>query len=221
MYREGVSEYFNAKRIAARRVLGKEARGARFRPGDLPSNGEIRDAVRELAALAEGRVRTERLFAMRVTALRLMGELDRWHPRLIGSVHSGHARRGSDIDLHVFADSVEELETDLLLRGRAFDRKDVPIRVGNTFVTYTHVHLLDEPFPVELSVYLPGERRMTTRSSTDGKTIDRVSPQRLRQLIREDHAEDWAEYEATGRLTLPDEADAGGDFDGLLSELGP
>jgi hypothetical protein len=220
MYREGVSEYFTAKRIAARRILGRDAKGARFRPGDLPNNGEIRDALRELATLAEGAARTERLFAMRVVALQTMRQLEPWHPRLIGSVWSGHARRGSDIDLHVFVESVDDLEATLRTAGRDLDRSDVLIRVGDTFKTYTHIHLLDAPFPVELSVYLPGERRMTTRSSTDGKTIDRVSPERLEQRLREEHGPAFEAWEETGALNFEDDAGpAPGEFDGLLASL--
>jgi hypothetical protein len=33
--------------------------------------------------------------------------LCRFRPRLIGSVMTGHVRKGSDIDLHLFSDSVE------------------------------------------------------------------------------------------------------------------
>ena len=70
MYQEGVKQYFTAKRMAARRLLGKVAgRQTRFRPADLPSNGEIRDALLSLSELAEGSRRTRRLFAMRVVAL--------------------------------------------------------------------------------------------------------------------------------------------------------
>jgi len=42
-------------------------------------------------------------FAMRVIALEAMQALERFSPRLIGSVATGHVRRGSDIDLHVCA----------------------------------------------------------------------------------------------------------------------
>ncbi|HEU4537984.1 MAG TPA: nucleotide-binding enzyme, partial [Polyangiaceae bacterium] len=52
MYQEGVKQYFTAKRIAAKRVLGRVGgRRLRFRPQELPSNGEIRDALLHLAEL--------------------------------------------------------------------------------------------------------------------------------------------------------------------------
>lgn len=42
-------------------------------------------------------------------ALRLMRLLEGYAPRLIGSVLTGHVRKGSDIDLHVFSDSLEAI----------------------------------------------------------------------------------------------------------------
>src|SRR5205823_10023860 len=107
-------QYFTAKRIAARRLLGKVAgKRMRYRPADLPSNGEIRDALLALAELAEGSRRTRRLFAMRVLALEAMRAIAPFEPRLIGSVSTGHIRRGSDIDIQVFTDHEESLETHL------------------------------------------------------------------------------------------------------------
>ena len=49
MYEEGVKQYFTAKRLAAKRLLGRVGgRRLRYRPMDLPSNGEIRDALLSL-----------------------------------------------------------------------------------------------------------------------------------------------------------------------------
>ncbi|MCA9491208.1 MAG: nucleotide-binding enzyme [Myxococcales bacterium] len=213
MVREGVSQYFEAKRIAARRVLGHD--DARHRPGGLPSNGEIREQVLALVALSEGEHRVRRLFAMRVVALEVMRALADWHPRLIGSVWSGHARRGSDIDVHVFGE-LDALAVDLERRGWDHEHDEVLFRVGNAFRTYHHLHLLDHPFPVELSVYPLQERREVTRSSVDGRPIDRVSASRLEDRLREEHAEDYAEWLRTGELDL-DLGPEAGDFDALLT----
>lgn len=215
MYREGVSQYFDAKRIAARRVLGSDE--ARFRPRDLPSNGEIRAQLLALVSLAEGDDRTRRLFAMRAVALGVMRALEPWSPRLIGSVWSGHARRGSDIDLHVFGD-LDQLVAELGERGWTFEVEEVLIRVPSGFRVFHHLHVTDRPFPVELSVYAVSERRAVTRSSVDGQPIDRVAPGRLEALLRQAHTDDWAEFCRTGRLAF-EEGPVPGAFDGLLRAL--
>ena len=46
-----------------------------------------------------------------------MRVLRRFRPRLIGSTLTGHIRRGSDIDLHVFSDSVEAVSSALEAEG--------------------------------------------------------------------------------------------------------
>src|SRR5947209_6931388 len=100
MYERVESEYFTAKRKAAKRLC----RGG-FKPEDLPSNAEIRDQIQLFARIHEGDKRTEHLRDMRVDALRLMRVLRAYKPRLIGSVMTGHVRKGSDIDIHLFTDS--------------------------------------------------------------------------------------------------------------------
>src|SRR5260370_38009199 len=97
MYERVESEYFTAKRKAAKRLC---RRGVK--PEDLPSNAEIRDQIQLFARIHEGDKRTEHLRDMRVEALRLMRVLRPFRPRLIGSVMTGHVRKGSDIDIHVF-----------------------------------------------------------------------------------------------------------------------
>src|SRR5881275_2346896 len=108
MYERTESEYYTAKRKAARRLC---RRGVK--PEDLHSNAEIREQIQLFARLHEGERRTRHLREMRLEALRLMRLLRAFRPRLIGSVMTGHVRKGSDIDIHVFTDSVG-LVTDIL-----------------------------------------------------------------------------------------------------------
>src|SRR6184192_347412 len=81
MYERVESEYYTAKRKAARRLC----RGG-LKPEDLPSNAEIREQVQLFARVHEGEQRTRNLRAMRLEALRLMRILRIFRPRLIGSV---------------------------------------------------------------------------------------------------------------------------------------
>src|SRR5207244_4296871 len=138
MYERVESEYFTAKRKAAKRLC---RRGVK--PEDLPSNAEIREQIQLFARIHEGDKRTENLRDMRVQALRLMRLLRAFRPRLIGSVMTGHVRKGSDIDIHVFSDSAG-LVTDVLEQeGYQFDveRKQI-VKFGEARV-FTHVHVYD------------------------------------------------------------------------------
>lgn len=200
MLEEGVKQYFVAKRMASKRVLGRsEAQKARFRPQDLPSNGEIRDAILELSKRSEGRRRTARLFAMRVVALEAMRALDGFEPRLIGSVSTGHVRRGSDVDLSIFTRDEGALEARLMSLGWPFERERVSIQKAGEIREYVHYHV-DERFPIELTVYDPTELRVRSRSSTDGKPIVRMRTSDVEALLTEDHPMEWARYAEDGTI---------------------
>ncbi|MFO0605895.1 MAG: nucleotidyltransferase domain-containing protein [Polyangiales bacterium] len=226
MYEEGVKQYFTAKRLASKRIFGRVGgRRMRFRPADLPSNGEIRDALLQLAELAEGDGRTRRLFAMRVVALEAMRALEGFEPRLIGSVSTGHIRKGSDVDLHVFTDDPDELLAHVKALGWRFETERVTILKFGEIREYLHVHV-KERYDVELTLYERRELRFRPRSSTDGKPIVRVKPAALEALLAAEHTEAWRRYLADGVIEglgeTDDEADEGvhdlGSWEGLLTD---
>ncbi|WP_250658431.1 nucleotidyltransferase domain-containing protein [Alkalimarinus coralli] len=130
---------------------------------------------------------------MRVLCLDIMQALDEFTPRLIGSVSTGRIRKNSDIDLHVFVDEIEILETKLDKLGWAYTEDSITINKNGKMVSYTHIYI-DMQFPVELSVYPRRELRVRSRSSTDGKPILRVSSSALLQLILDEHGEAWSQH---------------------------
>lgn len=210
MYSREESEYFTAKRKAARRFGVSE----RYHPKDLPSNREIREQVQVLADLYEGDKRLEDLRAMRLDALRLMRRLEHFRPRLIGSVMTGHVRHGSDIDIHVFADSVEPIIAVLDEMGLACDVERKRVIKHNEERLFTHIHVRDR-FPYELTVYASDKANYPFKSSITGKTIERAAVKELEALLlREDPSldldseierlEDHADvYEVYRLLLLP------------------
>jgi len=209
MYGEDVKQYFTAKRLAAKRLLGRlNAKAIRYRPQDLPSNGEIKQALLELVTEIEGDGRTRRLFAMRVVALEAMEALEPFHPRLIGSVATGHVRSGSDVDLHVFAWDAADVEAHVRGLGWAHETQRVNILKHGKVMEFTHIHIADV-FPIELTVYAPNELSHRPRSSTDGKPIVRIRAPLLRALCAREHAELWGRYLADGTAPSLDEILAG------------
>lgn len=198
MYGEEVKQYFTAKRLAAKRLLGQtNAKAIRYRPQDLPSNGEIKEALLELVTEIEGSARTRRLFAMRVVALEAMQALTPFVPRLIGSVATGHVRAGSDVDLHVFAHDAADVESHIRSLGWIYETQHVSILKHGKVMEFTHF-LVPDVFPIELTVYAPNELRNRPRSSTDGKPIVRIGESALRKLCEAEHAELWQRYLADG-----------------------
>jgi predicted HD phosphohydrolase/predicted nucleotidyltransferase len=183
MYERRETEYYTAKMKAARRVFK-----GWVKPADLPSNGEIRDEVQALARLFEGRNRLENLREMRLEALRLMRVLARYRPRLIGSVMTGHIRQGSDIDLHVFSDSLEGVTGALDAEGLVYDVERKRVRKHDEERIFVHIHVRDR-FPFELTVYPANKAHYVFKSSVTGKAIDRASLRELEQLMQREYPE--------------------------------
>ncbi|MCO6436779.1 MAG: tRNA adenylyltransferase [Phycisphaerae bacterium] len=182
MYERVESEYYTAKRKAASR-LGVNFR---YQPQHLPANREIRDEIQILAKLMEGDGRDERLRDMRVAALRLMRLLEPFEPRLIGSVMTGHVRKGSDIDLHVFSDSVSAITGFLDDAGLPYTIERKRIIKHNEERLFTHIHVRDE-FETELTVYARNQVGYRFKSSITGKAIERISIGGLAELIKREH----------------------------------
>ena len=179
MYARQESEYYRAKWKAARKVC----RGG-VKPSDLPSNREIRDEIQRFAQLYEGDRRGENLFEMRVEALRIMRLLARFRPRLIGSTLTGHVRRGSDIDIHVFTSSVEAVTSELDREGMTCDVERKRVRKHNEERVFTHIHIRDR-FCIELTLYPADKAHYVFRSSITGKPIERASIEELQRLLTE------------------------------------
>jgi predicted nucleotidyltransferase len=183
MYDRTESEYFTAKRKAARQ-LGVDYR---YRPGDLPSNSEIRDQIQALAMLHEGDTRTQNLREMRLDALRMLRLLDAFNPRLIGSVLTGHVRKGSDIDLHVFTDHISAITTVLDENRYRYSIEKKRVIKQNEERIFTHIHI-DDRHTYELTVYAENQQNYPFKSSITGRPIERASAAQVEQLLRDEDA---------------------------------
>jgi predicted nucleotidyltransferase len=181
MYERVESEYYTAKRKAAKRLC---RRGVK--PEDLPSNAEIREQIQVFARIHEGHKRTEHLQEMRLEALRLMRLLRAFRPRLIGSVMTGHVRKGSDIDLHVFCNSAALIADLLEQEGYQYDleRKQV-VKHGEARI-FTHIHVYSL-FNYELTIYPEDKAHYVFRSSITGKPIERASIRELEELLSREY----------------------------------
>ena len=197
MYGREESEYFRAKLKAARR-LGLSP----LTPSQLPSNREIRDQIQALARIQEGDHRTDNLREMRLEALRVMRILRAFRPRLIGSVLTGHVRCGSDIDLHLFADSLAAVTATLDGEGTLYEVERKRVRKHGEERTFIHIHI-EDTYPFELTLYPWAKAHYVFKSSITGKAMQRASIGQLEQLLAHEYPEAALEQpilELTSRL---------------------
>lgn len=180
MYEEGVREYRDAKRKAARQFgAGK----ALLLGSHLPSNAEIHAEVERLLNLYEEQVLPERLLKLRLLAFRYLELFAAFHPYLVGSVLSGAVTRRSDIDLHLFAAVVEEVEEYLANLDIPYEREVVTVRRGSEFIEYFHLYLEEEGTVIECSVYPPADLHRVPKSSITGRPMERADAKKLRKII--------------------------------------
>lgn len=186
MVEEGVQDFGNAKRKAARR-LGGSPRTAK----DLPTNREIQEEValrmRMYRATPDDRAVVRRL---RETALGAMQFLAEFQPRLVGSVLAGTATEHSDVNLHLFAHTAEDVEIYLHDAGIPFERTTRRHQVGTRepidypafSLVVTGVRLAGTIFPWE-------GLREAPRSSVTGKPVERAKAVQVEALIADDGVE--------------------------------
>jgi hypothetical protein len=99
---------------------------------------------------------------------------------------TGHVRKGSDIDLHVFSDSVG-LVTDLLEQaGYQFDVEHKQVVKHNEARVFTHIHVHDR-FTYELTVYAENLAHYVFKSSVTGKAIERASIRELEEFLQREY----------------------------------
>lgn len=182
LYHREVKEYWHAKREAARRQGTPH----------LPSNAEVHEQLRSIARKVDGDNHLKKLAAMRNYALGVMELLEPHFPRLIGSVLSGHIRRGSDIDLHVHTDDVDGLCDTLERAGYSVVVEVVRARKNGELMDFTHVRLLPTPtggdvdgVEVEITVCPPASLHVRPRSGITGKAMERASVAEVRRIIAE------------------------------------
>lgn len=181
MYQRQESEYYRAKQRAARQICRDWVK-----PKDLPSNREIREQIQQFARLHEGDSRTDNLRDMRIEGLRMMRLLRAFRPRLIGSTMTGHVRHGSDIDIHIFSDSLEAVRIALDDAGFVYDVEHKRVRKYGEDRVFTHLHVADR-FPFEITLYAADLAHYVFKSSITGKAIERASIPELEAFLAQEY----------------------------------
>ena len=125
---------------------------------------------------------------MRLKASEIMEILAGFSPRLIGSVSTGRVKKTSDIDLHVFCDHIEILSMFLSDNSITYEQNEVQLMKNNKPRVFQHIYFINE-FTIELSVYPTAELKVTSRSSTDGRPIVRMTKAKLDKMIETEHWE--------------------------------
>lgn len=177
MAEEGVKDFHAAKRKAASRLNQPETR-------DLPSNQEVEAALAAHLQLFHADRLPKALNDLRHRALEAMRFLAPFEPRLVGAVLSGNVTPYSEIQLHVSADTPEEIAFLLQEQHIPYDESSRRMRFGGErYETHPTYNFLADATAVELTVFTPEGAREAPLSPVDGKPMRRASMREVETLL--------------------------------------
>ena len=102
MAEQGISDFLVAKQKAAQRLGVSEN-------GNLPRNVEIQDALHEYHRLFSTEKQAGLIARLRREARNAMALFEAFSPRLVGRVLAGTATDHSAVELHLFAETSEQV----------------------------------------------------------------------------------------------------------------
>lgn len=176
---EGIRDYLVAKRKAAERLGAPDTQ-------NLPRNIEVEAELAAYQRLFQERDQPRRLRQLRAAALEAMRFFARFAPRLTGSVLSGTAGEHSDINLHLFADSPEEVHLFLLEANVPYEQSQRRLRLErDDYASYPSARFLAGEIQVEAVIFPLNGLRQAPRSPLDGKPMARANQRRVEELLVE------------------------------------
>ena len=176
----GLNDYQAAKRKAAERLGAHDTR-------NLPSNIEIEQALIEQQRLFNADGHDLVLRNLRIQALDAMRFLERWRPRLVGPVLQGTADAHSAIQLHLFADTAEQVEMFLLEHQIPHESIERRYRTGpDDYQQYPGFRFMFRDTAIELIVFTDGQDRKPPLSPVSGRPMERGSPGQVEDLLHAD-----------------------------------
>jgi hypothetical protein len=176
MLDEGIRDYATAKRKAGQRLLidGRT---------NLPSNAEIEAASLERRRLFADENELAELQELREVALKVMGRLKDFEPRLVGAVLKGTAGAGARATLHVFADTPEDLLFALMERGLRYREAERVQCVAGVQQNLPSVLLRIGAAEVEVVVFPLDGLRQAPTSPVDGRPMRRADIAEVTALV--------------------------------------
>ncbi|PWG64811.1 hypothetical protein [Sediminicurvatus halobius] len=179
MSAEGVRDFSLAKRKAALRLGAPDTR-------NLPQNREIQDALLDYQRLFGGVAQQNTLRALREAALEAMTFFERFRPRLVGPVLDGTADDYSEVNLHLFADTPEEVVLFLMEHDIPFDTDERRFRYDDDYVFLPVYRFVAGETRMDVCVFTERGLRHPPRSRVDGRPMRRANVSEVRSLLEFD-----------------------------------
>ncbi len=176
MYEEGVRDFQTAKRKAAGRLSVANGK-------NLPTNQEVESALLEYLRLFHADQLSLTLQRLRAVAVEAMRFFAVFEPRLVGPVLSGIVTTETAVQLHVRADTAEEVGLLLQEHNIPYEETDRRIRYGGERYDTRPVYRFSaDSIAIEVYVFNPQSAREPPLSPVDGKPMKRATIRELEAM---------------------------------------
>lgn len=177
MTEEGVNNFLLAKRKAAARLGAANTR-------NMPRNHEIEQALVAYQRLFRADTQPAHLQTLRHTAIQAMRLLERFEPRLVGPVLSGTAGANAGVELHLFAESPEEVAFFLTDHQIPFVASTDRVRAADgTYQDLPGFRFVAGDTQIVITVFRRDGMRVAPLSPVDGKPMQRAPLKRVESLL--------------------------------------
>jgi hypothetical protein len=174
---EGVRDFQVAKRKAAERLSIPDNK-------HVPTNQEVEEALREYLELFHAKRLSGTLEILRRCAIEAMRFLTDFKPRLVGSVLRGIVTPESRIQIHVSADTPEDIGLLLDDHNIPFEENDKRLRYGGDRYETCPVYCFSaDSNPIEVYVFDHKKGRETPLSPVDGRPMKRATTKEVEELL--------------------------------------
>jgi hypothetical protein len=179
MVEHGIKDFYTAKQKAAE-AIGISDRHV------MPRNTEVEEAIFEYQRIFKSHDQPQHLQTLRQTAIKAMGLLKDFQPRLVGSVLRGTAGEHSDVNLHVFADTPETVSHFLNQHKIPHEQREKRFRVTkDSYEMFTAYSFIAGDVPIDIVVFPVAGQRQAPLSPVDGKRMERASMSDVEVLLHE------------------------------------
>ena len=174
---EGINDFHSAKHKAAERLHVPQT-------DSLPSNDEIQLALNQYQRIFQSDSQPQQLHHLRQISLKAMRFFQQFEPRLTGAVVDGTANEFSEINLHLFADSCEEVALFLLNTRTPFSPCSQHLSMSpKETIEIPGYHLEMDDTPVCLMIFKHKNLRQAPRDPVTNKPMQRFNISKLEALI--------------------------------------
>ncbi|HQR50094.1 MAG TPA: hypothetical protein PKW44_00475 [Methylophilaceae bacterium] len=173
---DGAQDYAHAKRKAARQLAVSDTHC-------LPTNSEIEQELRLHHEIFRSAEQPRHLFRLRNEALAVMRLLERFNPHLVGAVLEGTAGRYAETEIHLFADSLKDVELFLLNQGIQYRMEEKTYRFGNERRSLPRFSLEGAHGVIQVTVFATDDLRVPPKSRLRNGSQERADTPTVAAMV--------------------------------------